>query len=221
MSRSLLTQRSLPLLTAVGGWRTVAEGVLARALYLVAYLVSGRIVISALIALAAVCVFAVVRACTDRKYWQAAAGLILVGVSAVLAGSTGHAADCYLPAVVLQLVAGSVFLLSLLLRWPVIGLVVETARGGRFGWRRDPARRRRYRLCTAAFLAKFGIASLLLVPLYAAGQVTALGIASTLLAAPANGLCVYLCWRILRGHPLGPRPAPAATEAGLGGGPHP
>jgi hypothetical protein len=38
-----------------------------------------------------------------------------------------------------------------------------------------------------------------LVPLYLAGQVTPLGISATLLGgAPAAGVCVYLCWRILR-----------------------
>ncbi|MEV6908778.1 DUF3159 domain-containing protein [Amycolatopsis sp. NPDC051071] len=202
MSFNLLTRKSLSLFAAVGGWRTVVEGVASRVLFLVAYLVTGQVLTSALVAVGGVVVFAVVRVFTDRKYWQAAIGLAIVGVSALLAGSSGHAVDFYLPAVLMQAGGGVVFLVSMLVRWPVIGLVVEAARGERFGWRRDPVRRRRYQLCTAIFVAKSAVATAVLVPLYLAEQVTALGIAATLIGgAPAAGACIYLCWRMLRDAP--------------------
>ncbi|MCK2244118.1 MULTISPECIES: DUF3159 domain-containing protein [unclassified Crossiella] len=200
MSLALLTQKSVSLFAAVGGWRTVAEGVASRVLFLIAYLLSGQVLTSALVAVGGVLVFAVVRVFSDRKYWQATLGLGMVGVSALLAGSSGHAVDFYLPAVLIQSAGTAVFPLSMLVRWPVIGLVVGAARGERFGWRRDPVRRRRYQLCTAIFAAKSGLATAALVPLYLADQVTPLGIAATVLGgAPAAGACVYLCWRVLRG----------------------
>lgn len=195
MSLTALTQKSLSLFTAVGGWRTVAEGVASRALFLVAYLLTGQVLTSALIAVGGVLVFAVVRMCTDRKFWQPAVGLLVVGISALLAGSTGKAVDFYLTAVLLQTGGFVVFLVSMLVRWPIIGLVMGAVHGERFAWRRG----RRYQVCTAVFLAKFAIATAVLLPLYLTGQVTALGIAATLLGgAPAAGACVYLCWRILR-----------------------
>ncbi|GAB2966410.1 DUF3159 domain-containing protein [Saccharothrix stipae] len=211
MSLNMLTRRSLSLFAAVGGWRTVAEGVASRVLFLIAFLLTGQVPTAALTAVGGVAVFAVVRVFTDRKYWQAAVGLTTVGVSALLAGSTGSAVDFYLPAVLVQAGGGAVFLMSMLVRWPVIGLVVGAARGERFGWRGDPVRRRRYQVCTAVFVAKFAIATAVLVPLYSAGQVIPLGIVATLLGgAPAAGACVYLCWRILRAHaePTGPDRSP-------------
>jgi hypothetical protein len=199
MSLSMLTQKSLSLFSAVGGWRTVAEGVASRVLFLVAYLLTGQVLTSALIAVGGVFVLAVVRLCTAGKVWQPAIGLIVVGVSALLAGSTGHAVDFYLTAVLLQAGGGVVFLVSMLVRWPVIGLVMGAVRGEGLAWRRDRRQRRRYYVCTAVFLAKFTIATAVLVPLYLAGTVIPLGIAATLLGgAPAAGVCVYLCWRILR-----------------------
>jgi hypothetical protein len=57
---------------------------------------------------------------------------------------------------------------------------------------------RRYQACMMVFLVRYGIATAVMVPLYLAGKVVALGIASTLLGAPAMGVCVYLCWRMLR-----------------------
>jgi uncharacterized membrane protein len=124
MSLNVLTQKSVSLFAAVGGWRAAAEGVASRALFLVAYLLTGQVVTSALIAVGGVFVFAVIRVCTDRKYWQAAGGLVIVGLSASLAGSTGRGIDFYLPSVLLAVGGGAVFLVSTLVRWPVIGLVV-------------------------------------------------------------------------------------------------
>jgi hypothetical protein len=85
-------------------------------------------------------------------------------------------------------------------RWPAVGVVLGVVRRDRFGWRRDPAARRRYQLCTAVFVVKCAIATAVQLPLYVAGQTTALGVAATLLGgAPSAGVCLYLCWRILRG----------------------
>lgn len=206
MSLGMLTRRSLSVFDAVGGWRTVAEGVASRALFLVAYLVTGQVLPSALIAVGGVAVLAVVRLCTGGKAWQPAIGVVVVGASALLAGSTGHAVDFYLSAVLLQAGGGALFLVSLLVRRPLIGVVLGTVRGEGSAWRRDRRQRRRYSVCTAVFLAKFAIATAVLVPLYSAGLVLPLGIAATVLGgAPAAGGCVYLCWRILREDPLRPR----------------
>lgn len=202
MSLGVLTQKSLSLFAAVGGWRTVAEGVASRALFLVAYLLTGQVLTSALIAVGGVLVLAVVRWCTAGKVWQPAIGLIVVGVSALLAGSTGHAVDFYLTALLTQAGGGVVFLVSMVVRWPVIGLVMGTVRGEGSAWRRDRALRRRYYLCTAIFLVKFAITTAVLLPLYVARAVLPLGIAATLLGgAPAAGACIYLCWRVLRDDP--------------------
>jgi uncharacterized membrane protein len=202
MSLDVLTQKSLSWFGAVGGWRTVAEGVASRVVFVVAYPLTGQVLTSALIAVGAVLVLAVVRMCTDRKVWQPAAGLLVVGASALLAGSTGNAADFYLSAVVIQAVCTLVFLVSVLVRWPVIGVVMGALRGDRFAWRRDPVRRRRYYRCTAVFLVKFAVATAVLVPLYLAGPVVPLGIAATLLGgAPAAGACLYVCRWILREDP--------------------
>ncbi|WP_158889140.1 DUF3159 domain-containing protein [Amycolatopsis anabasis] len=198
MNFTALTQKSLSLFAAVGGWRTVAETVVSRALFVVAYVLSGQVLTAALVAVGGVAVFAVVRVCTDRKFWQPGIGLLMVGLSAFLAGNSGHAVDFYLTSLLLPAAAGVALLVSMLVRWPVIGLVVGAARGERFGWRRDRVRRRRYQLCTAVFLVKLALELAVLAPLYAAGHVVALGIASTLLSTPTLVVCAYLCWRILR-----------------------
>ncbi|MGW4792105.1 DUF3159 domain-containing protein [Nonomuraea sp. NPDC004297] len=197
MSLNLLTQKSVSLFAAVGGWRTIAEGAASRALFLIAYLVTDHVLTSALVAVGAVAIIAAFRIFTDRKYWQAAGSLAVVGVSATLAGSTGQGVDFYLPSVLAVVLGGVVFLLSTLVRWPIVGLVAGGMRGERLAWRRDRAQLRRYQTCMGVFLVRYGLAIAIMVPLYLTEKVLALGIASTLLGAPAMGVCVYLSWRIL------------------------
>ena len=104
--------------------------------------------------------------------------LVLVGVAALLAGTTGRGVDFYLPSILIAATAGVVCLLSMLVR-----------------------QRRRYQACTAVFLAKFGLPTSVMAPLYLAEQPIALGIAATLFGTPLTALCTYLCWRILRPGP--------------------
>jgi hypothetical protein len=198
MNGAMLTQKSLSLFAAVGGWRTVAEAVASQTLFMVVYLLTDQVVTAALMAVGGVVVFTIIRVCTERKFWQPTVGLIVVGVSALLAGATGRGVDFYLPDLIAPAVVGTVFLVSMLVRLPVIGVLVEAVRGDRFGWRHDPVRRHRYQVCTAVFVVKFAITLALLVPLYRADQVVALGIASTVLSTPGTGFCAYVCWRILR-----------------------
>ncbi|RBQ16325.1 hypothetical protein DP939_30635 [Spongiactinospora rosea] len=207
MTPNLLAQKSMSLFTAMGGWRTIAEGIASRALFLIAYLLTERVVTAGLIAVGGVLVCAVIRVYGDRKYWQAAGPLVVVGLSAALAGSTGQGIDFYLPSLLLAVAGGTVFLISTLVRRPVVGLIVEAASGERSAWWRDRPRLRRYQRCMAVFLAKSGITLAVMVPLYLAGNVVALGIASTLMGAPATGVCAYLSWRILRAGEDSPAPA--------------
>lgn len=198
MSSPTLPHRALSLFVAMGGWRTLAEAVVSRALFLVAYLVTGHVLTSALIAVGGVAVFAVVRVWSDRKYWQAVTSLAFVGVAAVLAGTTGRGVDFYLPSILIAAAAGTGCLLSMLVRFPAIGLLVGPLRAQRFGWRKDPELRRRYQACTAVFLGKFWLSAAVMTPLYLAELLIPLGIASTVLGTPTTALCTYLCWRILR-----------------------
>lgn len=165
MRAGALRHKALSLFVALGGWRTLAEAVVSRALFLVVYLLTGHVVTSALVAVGGVAVFAAVRVLSDRKYWQASASLALVGVSALLAGTTGRGVDFYLPSIMIATAAGAVCLLSMLVRFPAIGVLVGPLRAERFGWRKDRELRRRYQACTAVFLGKFALSASVMAPL--------------------------------------------------------
>src|SRR5687768_14976849 len=113
MKAHALTQRSQSLFATMGGWRTVAEIFASRVLFLVSYIVTGRVLFSALVAVGGVVVFAVFRVWADRKYWQATGGLFMVGLSALLAGSTGQGVDFYLTDILRNVLVAVVLLVSM------------------------------------------------------------------------------------------------------------
>jgi hypothetical protein len=196
---NLLTSKALTVRDAIGGWPTIAEAIAFRALFLAVYLLTDKVLPAALVAFGAMLVLAVVRLRTaPRKWARVVVPLAVVGLSAALVGGTGDAVNFYLPDIVPDLILGPVFLASMVIRFPVIGLLVGGARGERLEWRHDPARRALYQRCTAVFAAKFMIAAAIMLGLYLAGQVVALATVSMLATTPALAVCVYLCWRILR-----------------------
>ncbi|MBM9467102.1 DUF3159 domain-containing protein [Nakamurella sp. YIM 132084] len=102
---------------------------------------------------------AVVRLLRRKPVTQALGGLVAVGVAAFIAGRTGSAKDFFLLGIWTQLLYGGAFLLSILVRWPLIGVVWEALNGRGSGWRSDRLMRRRYTWATAVwvvlFLARF------------------------------------------------------------------
>lgn len=201
MNPNSLAEKMLGLLEKVGGWRTITESISTRVLFLLLYLVTEQVALSALAAVGWVLAIAVIRWRTERKkWWQAGIPFAVVVVSALLAGGSGHAVAFYLPEIVPSLILGPVFLMSMLIRMPIVGLVIEGVHGGsgqRLAWRSDQDIRRRYQRCTAVFLLKFVVAAAVTLPLYVAENVIGLGIAGVF-TTPALVACVYVCWRILR-----------------------
>lgn len=199
---TVLTQKSPSWFVAMGGWRTVVESIASHTLFLLVYLFTKQAPISAAMAVGAVLVLTIIRVRAGGNYWSAAIALLVVGVSALLAGKTVHGIGYYLPHMLIGTAICGVFLLSILVRWPAVGLIVNllfrTAGGDRLAWRHDRAQLRRYNLCTAVFLAKDAILIAIKIPFYVAGQVIPLGIITTLTGPPGMALCAYLSWRILR-----------------------
>jgi hypothetical protein len=66
---------------------------------------------------------------------------------------------------------------SIALRLPLLGLAVVTVLGQRAAWRRDPALLRVYCQANWVWVAQYVVRIAVLVPLWAAGHVVALGAA--------------------------------------------
>jgi hypothetical protein len=157
-------------------------------------------------AVAAAAVIAVIRLARGRKPRAVLFGLLGVAVAALIALYTGRAIDFFLVQLVSNAASALVWVVSIAIRWPLLGLVVGTALGQRGRWRRDPDLLRGYQRASWAWVAQYVVRLAVFVPLYFADAVLALGIARVALTWPLVVLSVAVSWPLLRsalpeGHP--------------------
>ncbi|MCD2190658.1 DUF3159 domain-containing protein [Actinomycetospora soli] len=168
---------------------------------------------SVLVALA----IAVVRWRGGERPRAAAVGLLIAVGATLIALYTGRAEDFFLPRIVANAGSLAAWLVSIAVRWPLLGLVVGAALGKPRAWREDPDLVRGY--CRASWLwaAQYALRLLVFLPLWAAGATVALGIAQVALTWPLVLVCVLGSWPLVRSalpadHP-GPRhPVPVPDD---------
>lgn len=202
------------LTEAIGGPLGLIESVLPPTAFVVAYTASGQDTnIAAAVAVVAgvlLCGSRLVRGQTVR---YALGGLVGVALAAFVVRRSGRAEDFFLPGLLLNAGYAAAYLVSILIRWPLIGVIVAalTQRGG--GWRKDPVEVRAFTRATWVWVGLFLLRLAVQLPLYLAGAVVALGVARVAMGVPLFAVGAYLSWLLVRGTHTATgstRPAPAA-----------
>lgn len=200
-----LTARDL--LTAVGGVRGILEALLPGLVFLVTYSVLTSIVgwdpqaalvpaLAASVGLAVV--FTIVRIATKGQPTQAIAGLIGVLASAALALWTGNARDNYVLGFFTNVAYAVALLISLLVRWPALGLIVGFLMGDGVAWRDDRRKYRAAQFLTLVWIGLFVARLVVQVPLYLVDNVEALGVTRLLMGVPLYALLLVFTWLVVR-----------------------
>jgi hypothetical protein len=124
-------------------------------------------------------------------------GLLGVSVAVLIALYTGRAADFFLVQLLSNAVSALVWALSVLLRWPLLGVIVGGALGQRTSWRRDSALLRAYSLASWVWVGQYLVRIAVFTPLWAGGAVVALGVARVVLSWPLVATCVGVSGAVL------------------------
>ena len=172
---------------------------------------------------------AVVRFIRHEDRRQTVYGLAGVGVAALLAGSTGRAVNFYAPGLLIQAAYAVGLLVSIVVGWPLVGVIAGPLLGDGSAWRDDPRRRRLYTRLSWLWAGLFAVRLLVQYPLYRADAVVALGFARLLMGWPLYLLVGFITYTAIRRAPplvahLAPhdgdvaRPASAETEVEPGPG---
>jgi hypothetical protein len=203
---------------AIGGWRGVVESTLPGFVFVVVFLLT-RDLTPSLVASAGLAVLAVVVRLSQRTpVTQAFSGLLGVGIGVVWAWRTGEAQDYFAYGLAVNVAWCLGALVSVLVRWPAVGVVVAFVRGEDMSWRTDPAAsqtRRRYVWATWLWVVVFGLRLAVQVPLYLQGTdaVGWLGTAKLAMGLPLFAAGLWLTWLLVRRsgasrEPSRPSPAP-------------
>jgi Protein of unknown function (DUF3159) len=184
---------------ALGGWRGMIDSGLPSVVFVLVYMLNGRVLQPALLAaLAAGAVILVLRLVRRQPLTQIFAGFAGVAISAYVSSRTGQARGFFLWGLIVNVAYGAAFLISLAVRWPLMGVVVGAFTGDPTGWRKDTDLRRTFAAATWVWVFVFGSRILVQVPLYLAGWVGALGTAKILMGWPLFLFGAYVTYRLLK-----------------------
>lgn len=179
--------------------------------FVVTYVISGSDTeIAAGVALGLAVLMALGRLARRESPQYALSGLFGVGLAALLATKTGKAENFYLPGLLLNLAYASAFLISIAVRYPLVG-VLSAQLLGEHRWRDDPYLLGVYTRASWLWVGLFVFRLLVQLPLYLAEAVVALGIARTVMGIPLFAIGLWWTYRVVtaahKAHPGGVSPS--------------
>ena len=191
--------RDESLADLLGGRRGAVDATAPPLAFAAGWLVAGQSlwggVVAALLAGAAVAIWRLSR---GAKPGAALVGLLAVCLAALIAVRTGRAADFFLLQLVSNAASALLWTVSIVLRWPLLGVIVSTLRGAGMEWRNDPVAVRSYSRASWVWVALFSLRLAVQLPLYLAGALAALGVARISMGIPLFAVGIWLSWLILR-----------------------
>ncbi len=186
---SLIRER---LSAALGGARGSFEAALPTVAFVVAWTwrhdVKTAVTASGVIVL----VLLMVRLATRQTPRYVLSAIFATAVAAFFALRSGRPEAAFLPGILTSAAYGAGALLSVVVRWPLVGFIVAAGdpqmAQDPTAWRRDRGLVTVCQRLTMVLVALYAVRVVVMYPLYLAGQVTLLGIAKIALGWPA-----YLC----------------------------
>jgi hypothetical protein len=148
-----------------------------------------------------------------EKIQPAISGIIGVAVAAFIAYRTGSARGYFAFGIWTSLAYGGVFLVSMIVRWPLAGVVWSALNSKGMAWRRDPRCRRFYDVATVVWVIVFGARFVVQEWLYNLNEVGWLGVARIAMGWPLTGLAALVTiWAVRRADQRQKELAPTEPE---------
>jgi hypothetical protein len=186
------------LLDAIGGKLGIAESIIPAFSFSVAFAISKSAVVSVAVASGLALLFIVIRVIRKQPVTQAIAGALAIALAAFLAlRDGGNAEDYFVPGFITNAAYGSVLLLSVLVRYPIMGFVAQLLFGIE-NWRKNKTVYRRAQLVTLVWVGFFSLRLAVQLPLYFSQQVELLAASKVVLGAPAYAGLLVLTWVLLK-----------------------
>jgi hypothetical protein len=193
-----LTKSSL--LSSVGGPLGIAEAIIPSTVFVIMIAVTKNTVASVLTAAGLSAIFLIRQIVAKKPLTQAIAGAVGIAISAFLPlREGGQAADYFIQGFITNAIYLAVLSVSVLVRWPIIGVLAGLLLGEGTAWRKDKAQLRRFTVATLVWIGLFSGRLLVQVPLYFAQQTELLGIFRIAMGTPLYALCIWFTWLLIRG----------------------
>lgn len=176
----------------LGGRRGAIDASIPPAAFVVGWLAAGQsIAWGAGVAIGVAVLLGGYRIARGDKARAVVVSLAAVIAAALIALHTGRAEDFFLLQLLSNVASALLWAASIVIRWPLLGVVVGLLLGQKTRWRRDPELLRAYsRASWVWVLGQYTLRVIVYGLLWWSGQVVALGIARTVLSWPLVAVTV-------------------------------
>ena len=186
------------LLSAMGGVRGLVESILPGLGFLVVYTITQQLLPSVLFPLGLGVVFLIARIVMKQPATSAIAGVIGIALSAGLALITGRSQDNFIFGFVINAVFLVALIVSLIVRWPLIGVIAGLITAEGAAWKVDRAKLRVAVIATLLWIGLFSLRLGVELPLYFAGNTGALATLKLILGVPLYAALLWVTWLLMR-----------------------
>lgn len=185
---------------ALGGRRGMLEAALPTVAFTAVYVPTSQLRPALIVGVSIGVLLVVIRVLQRSTVQFALNSLFVIALAGFVASRTGRAEDVFLPGIIWNAVAGVLLLVSVLVRWPFVGLLIGSATGDLTAWRREPGVVRLCSKLTLIFLIPNLVRLAVQVPLYLAGEVGWLGTMKLALGWPLYlATLAVMVWVLARG----------------------
>ena len=188
------------LLVSMGGVQGIVESIVPGLLFVVIFAISQMVYLSIGISAAVSVGFILLRIFRRKPLSQAIGGLIGIGIASFLAfrdGGSGR--DYFLTGFATNLIYLVPLAISVIVRWPLIGVLAGFLLSEKTAWRKDKYQMRVFTAATLLWVGIFSARLLVQWPLYLADNLGALATARLVMGLPLYAAGLWVTWLMLRG----------------------
>ncbi|GAA3728032.1 DUF3159 domain-containing protein [Salinactinospora qingdaonensis] len=190
------------LAKALGGKRGMLEAAVPTIAFTVTYLSTRELNLALGLGIGAAVVLGLIRLVQRSSIQFVFNSLLGIGIAAVFALRSGEAEDAFLPGIIYNAVYALVLILTVLIRWPAVGLLIGAVTGQLTEWRDNPAILKLSSRLTWLLVLPCVIRVLVQYPLWAMGSdaLAWLGAAKILMGWPLQvAALAAMVWLLARG----------------------
>lgn len=193
------------IITAIGGPRGVVESMLPGVVFVAMFVITQNLQLTVGVSAALAVIQVIVRLLQRQSVMGALSGLIAVGICLIWAWRSGEARNYYMYGFITNAAYIVVLLISLAVRIPGLGFLIEFIRTlptEHFrqwlnSWRSDKALVRAYTMITWLWIGVFALRLMIQVPLYLTNQVGWLGTTRLLMGIPFWALAIWVSYLLV------------------------
>jgi hypothetical protein len=197
------------LAQALGGKRGMVEGAVPTIGFTATYLTTSELRLSLGVGIGLAVALLVVRVVQRQPVQFVVNSLVGIVIAAIFAARTGQAEDVFAPGIAFNAVYAVLLTASVVVRWPLVGLLIGSVTGDVTGWRTEPGLVKLCNRLTLVLAVPCVIRVAVQYPLYLAGEVGWLGASKIALGWPLQvAALAAMAYLLARGRtPLQQQPA--------------